>query len=923
MLSVMLILTACGQNSTALPTIPAGESGNPSEGGQSGGSGQQTIITYGAYDYDREAYATLAERFMQEHPTIKVVIVSLDEAMQSQPDANGGYQQESAMTMLRKVVSMADVAPSWWLTKEAMGSPLVLDIKPYLDADTGFNRDDYYPGILERFTIDGGIYTLPRTVNLQALSYNKAIFEDESIPLPQNSWSFDDLLATAERLAKVENGQVTRYGWYDSSGGSVILINLMAKAGIDVLSMSLSDLKSGDQRIIDVYRKYKDLVDRGVIMPPNPYMVMPAVSEESASTMPVDMQDPIQRIRNGEIGIWSDSALFTGDPSAPPIPFSVGSVALPMGPHVDLMTYSEGYMISGGTTNPQAAWTFAEWMTRQEIPSAYMPTNYPGLIYARQSLSNQLTSNDVDAQARLETYKYSIENLPPIKYYPNQEYAVYYNVLGGIGMMFEQPIKTPDQALDQVLINIRDQAAYAQTTPSPTPDLRPVVMATPVIQEAKPGQTIVNFAAYGMSLSETRRILRAFSDTESNIFVNIVQTDNLTENLTFADLAGRTDCFWWGANTPTNPADVAAVADMQAIIDADGSIDTADIPPALFDLLNRDGRLIGFPNAYTGRALIYQPTLFSAAGIEAPRVSWTPDDFLKAAKAINANGIYGYSSLGNYLGDLNFWAGQFGGTITTGTGTDLRVTLTNPNTIKAVDWFMRLYTEHNVMPKPVFYYRTDHNNQTADNSYDLMAQGKIGMWMDTSLGQFDPNNPRDPNQQNTSVTAMMAPLPIGAKGITSDVFVSAYYISAQSEQPQACMRVIDYLSKRSSSFSYGSIPARTSDAASPVFEQQNAYVVPLRNAMQEMLQQPTSYLGDPYAHYNFEAYWLFQALDNILNKKADVTAELTTADKLTNAYQACVATMATTGKTNAQCAKEVDPNYKGYMTDEPSVRPTR
>lgn len=919
MLSLMLILTACGSTSTALPTIPAGEGSNENEGGQSGGNGQQIIITYGAYDYDRETYTTLAERFMQEHPTIKVVIVSLDEAMQSQPDANGNYQQESSMSMLRKVVSVADVAPSWWITKEAMGSPLILDMKPYLDADTGFDRDDYYPGVLERFTVNGSIYTLPRTVNLQALSYNKTLFESESIPLPQNTWSFDDLLATAERLAKVENGKVVRYGWFDSSGGSIVLLNLMAKAGIDILSMSPSDLKSGDQRIIDVYRQYKDLVDRGVIMPPNPYSIMPA-REEPAATEPVESQDPAQRIRNGEIGIWSDSALFTGDPSTPPVSFSVGSVALPNGPHVDLMTYSEGYMISGGTTNPQAAWTFAEWMTRQEIPSAYMSNNYPGLVYARQSLSNQLTSTDPDAQARLETYKYSIENLPPFTYYPNQEYVVYYNVLGGISVLFEQPIKTPEQALDQVLINIRDQTTNVQTTPSPTPDLRPVTMATPVIQEVKPGQTIVNFAAYGMSLSETRRILRTFNDTEPDIFVNIVQTDNLTENLTFADLTDRADCFWWGANTPSTTTDIASVADMQAIIDADGTIDTTEIPPALFDILTRDGRLIGFPNAYSGRALIYQPALFSAAGLDTPSATWTADEFLKAAKAITANGVYGYSSLGNYLGDLNFWIGQFGGTLTSGSGTDLRVTFTNPNTIKAIDWFMRLHTEHNVMPKPVFYYRTDQNSQIADNSYDLMIQGKIGMWMDTSLGQFDPNSPRDPNQPNT-VTAAMAPLPIGAKGITSDIYVSAYYISAQSEQPQACMRVIDYLSKRSSSFSYGSIPARASDAASPVFEQQNAYVVPLRDAMQEMLQQPANITGDTYAQYSFESYWLFQALDNILTKKADVAAELTTAEKLTNAYQACVATMDTSGKTNAQCAKEADPNYKGYMTDEPSTRP--
>ena len=195
------------------------------------------------------------------------------------------------------------------------------------------------------------------------------------------------------------------------------------------------------------------------------------------------------------------------------------------------------------------------------------------------------------------------------------------------------------------------------------------------------------------------------------------------------------------------------------------------------------------------------------------------------------------------------------------------------------------------------------------------------MWIDASLGQFDPNAPKEPGRTMATTTAAMAPLPIGAKGLISDVYLSAYFISAQSEQPAACMRVIDFLSKRSSSFTYGTIPARMSDANSPAFEQQNNYVIPLRDAMQEMLTQPASFVGDPYATYNFESYWLFQALDTILTKKTDVTAALTAAEKYTNGYIECVASSTTTNKTAAQCAKEVDPEYKGYMTEEPVSRP--
>ena len=66
----------------------------------------------------------------------------------------------------------------------------------------------------------------------------------------------------------------------------------------------------------------------------------------------------------------------------------------------------------------------------------------------------------------------------------------------------------------------------------------------------------------------------------------------------------------------------------------------------------------------------------------------------------------------------------------------------------------------------------------------------------------------------------------------------------------------------------------------------------------------------------FEGYWLNEAIDMMLTKKADPTLELTKAQETTNAYLACAAE--TDPKTGSllECAKKVDPNYKGYLTDQ-------
>jgi hypothetical protein len=70
--------------------------------------------------------------------------------------------------------------------------------------------------------------------------------------------------------------------------------------------------------------------------------------------------------------------------------------------------------------------------------------------------------------------------------------------------------------------------------------------------------------------------------------------------------------------------------------------------------------------------------------------------------------------------------------------------------------------------------------------------------------------------------------------------------------------------------------------------------------------------------YVIDNYWIYQALDNIIYKSADVQKELQAAQTKTNSFLACVATIDNRkgSPTYASCAKKADPTYDGYMSDE-------
>src|SRR3990167_6759349 len=89
-------------------------------------------------------------------------------------------------------------------------------LSPFIKGDPSFSLGDFFLSIMDRFTVGGEVYAIPRDVApFACVFYNKDLFDQAGIPYPTDDWTWDDLLKTAQALTKRDtSGRITQYGFY-------------------------------------------------------------------------------------------------------------------------------------------------------------------------------------------------------------------------------------------------------------------------------------------------------------------------------------------------------------------------------------------------------------------------------------------------------------------------------------------------------------------------------------------------------------------------------------------------------------------------------------------------------------------------------------------------------------------------------------
>lgn len=858
---------------------------------------EQVTISFAVRDYERPVYQPLADRFMADHPGIKVVLVSLDEALL---DESGSDASTDSIETLRRVVSAADTASASMLTPEAFGTPLLLDLKPLMDADASFQRDDFFPGAIERYAAKGGVWALPRFYEVVPLIiYNRTLFQNANLPEPRPGWTRDDLLAAAERLTESDSLMNRTCGFIDPSDGFLPFLALLEKQGINPLTAlpEKTDLTSPAyvaalERIQEWYRTCV-LALRYYSDPAN---------------------DPTLLVREGRMALWSDGIYIGDDDGEDWTPdFPVGYAPFPASVLTPFYSSTEGFIISGGTAHPEAAWRWIEWLSRQPVAADL------SVIPARQSVAQQTEFwSRLDPQIA-EAYRWSIANSGtlPDSQFDHTVLDALSHALSTVVFAFGDSKKSARQALAEAQRLMQESMTQQDVTPTPKPYIGPVVVATPEPQEAPPGAVTVTFGSPESPF--ICRLVRAFREQRPGIFVQLkeVNWSSGAQDMSAATLAQAYDCFLWSG--PLSGDDETALLDLRPLMDADPAFPRDDVPPAVLAYYTRGGRLYGLPYTVKVRSLIYNRALFETAGVQPPRADWTPNDFLAAAQALPRGTEqaprWGYLPLGRARADLLFFISQFGARLMVGEGKDLRPNFTDPKTIAAIRWYLDLSMVHKVAPPPDFAY---WRRGLADSPYyELVQSGRVGMSLgdaDMFLGGVVFQQPGAPPVERD---IRAAPLPVGGAGVPpGELSVTGLFISARAQQPQACWEWIAFFSGRLPASVPDAMPARRSVAQSQAFTSQLApWKAEQFATMRATLEMPSKNLADPdiiYSRYS-DPYWFFKALTAVVEEGANLEEELARAQRLTTAYIEC---LNQSGGKPAACAKQVDPEYRGSNVED-------
>jgi multiple sugar transport system substrate-binding protein len=126
---------------------------------------------------------------------------------------------------------------------------------------SSFDTSIYLPGLLEPGLVDGKQYLLPKDYSPLAIYYNKKVFDAAGIPYPQDGWTWDDLLATAQALTQdgtwgIQLPATWTTGfeyWVGAAGGSLISPDGKSFIG----HMDSPEVIRAVQFYADLYNEYK------------------------------------------------------------------------------------------------------------------------------------------------------------------------------------------------------------------------------------------------------------------------------------------------------------------------------------------------------------------------------------------------------------------------------------------------------------------------------------------------------------------------------------------------------------------------------------------------------------------------------------------------------------------------------------------
>lgn len=263
---------------------------------------------------------------------------------------------------------------------------LLLDLTQRLSRDTSFNKKQFFPKILDRFTFHGRNYCIPYDAQpIAGFFYNKSLFDQAHVAYPRTHWTWTDMMAAAGKLTRRMGSRVVQYGLDPGDGNWANFVYAYGGRIAD-------DYRNPKKIVLDSPRAiagltaYVDLFKKGQQVAPIPNLSGSTTTGLSSTDLFVAGKSAMYIA-----GYWE--YVFNPQKYAQ---IKLGYAPIPAGPHGQ-RGYATGgtcYAVSSGSAHPALAFKFVKyfmgtpgWQAAYQAapfhgiyPPAYKPAYYSKLF---------------------------------------------------------------------------------------------------------------------------------------------------------------------------------------------------------------------------------------------------------------------------------------------------------------------------------------------------------------------------------------------------------------------------------------------------------------------------------------------------------------------------------------------------------------
>lgn len=267
-LLVLVLLSGCAQ-ATPAPTLPAASSTATSaqpaptsapQPTQTPAKREPVVLNFVrpglGEDAMKETEAQM-KPFYEKNPSIKLetlIIAPKDVGPKLQTSVAGGAPPDIAM-----------VPAGDFLRFSRSGQ--LLDLTPLAEKE-GFDWKGYfYPAIRDPYVVNGKLYGAGDGMVPGALAYNKNMFDEAGLPYPNENWTWDDMLAAAQKLTKDKDGdgKIDQWGFAATTWDYRPWIWM---SGADLFNKDFSEILITDPKVVEVFQWLADLRFKYKVSPP-------------------------------------------------------------------------------------------------------------------------------------------------------------------------------------------------------------------------------------------------------------------------------------------------------------------------------------------------------------------------------------------------------------------------------------------------------------------------------------------------------------------------------------------------------------------------------------------------------------------------------------------------------------------------------